>query len=520
MTTGGAFGATWASGLGLTGDFGHLLGLPRRSDGISEAGISFFEKNLCPRGTRPHLLDMIGKSSQYFVKLFVLVTEFILINLSCKLAYFLRYQEFGDYEDYYVSFFIIFNLAWIGASLFNNAYDTANLVSLKAFIRNLFTTLFVHLFIVFLYIVSMKAQYLSRLYMLYTYATALLALISFRATLILVYKYINSLSYYIRRIVMVGPEHAMEELYTFFDRRHTTVYRFLEQVDTRLSPEERETLMTETVEQIKTFCLRQPVHEIYVSLPLATEAVLEDLAGFADDHFIYFRLVTDFSALEQRRVSVDFVGHIPILALRPEPLKAMLNRILKRTFDILFSAGVIVFIFPLLFPVVALLIRLDSPGPIIFRQRRSGKNNRTFWLYKFRTMVVNAEADQRQARPGDVRVTRIGAFLRRTSLDEFPQFVNVLKGDMSVVGPRPHMLKHTDEYSRIIEKFLVRHFITPGITGLAQVNGYRGGTGDPELMRKRVEYDTRYIENWSLLLDLKIIIQTVWNLLRGQSQAY
>jgi putative colanic acid biosynthesis UDP-glucose lipid carrier transferase len=165
-------------------------------------------------------------------------------------------------------------------------------------------------------------------------------------------------------------------------------------------------------------------------------------------------------------------------------------------------------------------IKLDSKGPIFFRQMRSGKNGKPFWCHKFRTMTVNNESDSKQASKNDSRITKVGAFLRKTSLDEFPQFYNVLIGDMSVVGPRPHMLKHTEEYSAIIDNFKVRHFINSGITGYAQVNGYRGETKDNSQMEKRVIYDNWYLENWSLSLDIKIIIKTVVNAIRGEKNAY
>ncbi|MDX2246605.1 MAG: undecaprenyl-phosphate glucose phosphotransferase [Bacteroidia bacterium] len=462
------------------------------------------------------------KGNRFFFRIFALITEFIIINISCKLAYFLRFGEYGTevYEDYYISFFIIFNLSWIGASLFTNAYDSNRLLSLNAFLRSLFTTLFIHIFIVTLYIVSVKAQYLSRLYLIYTYSTTLLAIIAFRSLMIIAYRYYNSMTYNIRKIALVGPENSITELYNFFDSKNTTVYRFLDQIDETIGPDEKEALIRETIEDLKSFCLRESVNEIYISLPLTSEDLIEELSDFADDNFVYFRIVTDFNVLRRKQVNVDFFGHIPILSLRQEPLKALINRVMKRGFDIAFSLAVILFIFPIILPIVAILIKLESRGPVFFRQFRSGKNNREFLCYKFRTMTVNTDSDNKQATKNDARITKVGAFLRKSSLDEFPQFINVLKGDMSVVGPRPHMLKHTDEYSQIINKYLFRHFITPGITGHAQVNGFRGETTDPRMMEKRVEYDTWYIENWSLMLDIKIVFLTVWNAIRGEENAY
>jgi lipopolysaccharide/colanic/teichoic acid biosynthesis glycosyltransferase len=172
-----------------------------------------------------------------------------------------------------------------------------------------------------------------------------------------------------------------------------------------------------------------------------------------------------------------------------------------------------------LFPIIAIIIKLNSKGPVFFKQKRTGLGNEDFWCWKFRTMHVNQNADVVQATKKDARITSTGGFFRRHSIDELPQFFNVLLGNMSVVGPRPHMLKHTEEYSEIIDKYMVRHFIKPGITGLAQVKGYRGETITPDMMERRIKLDIFYMENWSFLLDIKIIFLTVWNILREEENA-
>lgn len=181
----------------------------------------------------------------------------------------------------------------------------------------------------------------------------------------------------------------------------------------------------------------------------------------------------------------------------------------KRTFDFVFAVFVVSFLLSWLVPLIALLIKLESKGPTFFKQLRTGKQGKSFYCLKFRSMTVNAESDTRQASRGDARVTKVGAFLRETSLDELPQFINVLRGEMSVVGPRPHMLQHTEEYSKAIHNFMDRHLITPGITGLAQVSGYRGETKELDAMAKRVNADIHYINNMSGRMDLEIIALTV-----------
>ena len=193
---------------------------------------------------------------------------------------------------------------------------------------------------------------------------------------------------------------------------------------------------------------------------------------------------------------------------------------LKRLFDISFSLFVLIFICSWLFPLLAIAIKLSSPGPIFFIQKRSGRNNAEFDCYKFRSMSVNKDSDKVQAIKNDTRITLIGKFLRKSNLDELPQFFNVLIGNMSVVGPRPHMLQHTADYSAIIDKFMVRHLIKPGITGWAQVNGFRGATSHPRYMMKRVRYDLWYIENWTFLLDIQIIFMTVYSMIKGDKNAF
>lgn len=205
-----------------------------------------------------------------------------------------------------------------------------------------------------------------------------------------------------------------------------------------------------------------------------------------------------------------------IVNLSAQHLREVFDSLTKRALDIIISVGVIVFILSWFYPLIGIIIKLQSKGPVFFRQIRTGKNNVSFWCYKFRSMSLNKNSDVQQACKNDPRITRIGAFLRKTSLDELPQFFNVLIGDMSVVGPRPHMLRHTEYYEKLIYRYNDRHHLKPGITGWAQINGYRGETKELELMQKRVEHDLWYIRHRSLKLDIKIIFQTFKHSLAGK----
>ncbi|MCL4149955.1 UNVERIFIED_CONTAM: hypothetical protein GTU68_044056, partial [Idotea baltica] len=202
------------------------------------------------------------------------------------------------------------------------------------------------------------------------------------------------------------------------------------------------------------------------------------------------------------------------------PFKRVCNQFVKRFFDVFLSLFVIIFVLSWLTPVLALIIKLESKGPVFFKQSRNGFNYQEFDCYKFRSMMVNQNAHLHQATKGDLRITKIGAFIRKTSIDELPQFFNVLFGDMSVVGPRPHMVSHTNMYAQRIDKFMVRHFVKPGITGLAQVSGFRGEIETDKDIINRVKFDIFYIENWSILLDSKIIYQTLMNAIKGEEKAY
>jgi putative colanic acid biosynthesis UDP-glucose lipid carrier transferase len=205
---------------------------------------------------------------------------------------------------------------------------------------------------------------------------------------------------------------------------------------------------------------------------------------------------------------VDFLG-FPALDLNA-PVSRGSQGLLKTLFDKLFAAAVLITMWPL-FLIIAAGIKFSSPGPVLFKQSRLGLNGRKFDVYKFRTMAVHAEQGAvTQARQGDARVTPFGAFLRHRSLDELPQFLNVLMGDMSVVGPRPHALAHNEIYKKLLEQYMLRHRVKPGITGWAQIHGYRGETDTVDKMEKRVQFDLYYIRNWSLWMDLRIVVRTAW----------
>lgn len=248
--------------------------------------------------------------------------------------------------------------------------------------------------------------------------------------------------------------------------------------------------------------------------------LVKKIIAFADENYIKVKMIPGRSLQLEKNLSFSRYGDFFVINVNEIPLDNPLNSFAKRVFDVVFAGLVTLFILSWLIPLVGLLIKLESRGPVFFIQKRNGINNRVFNCLKFRSMTPNDYADTLQATKNDPRVTRIGSFLRNTSLDEMPQFLNVLMGDMSIVGPRPHTIPMNETFRTQIERYNSRHKIKPGITGLAQVRGFRGEIENPHQIRSRVRLDYFYINNWSFLLDMEIMVKTVYELLFNRENAY
>ena len=262
------------------------------------------------------------------------------------------------------------------------------------------------------------------------------------------------------------------------------------------------------------------IDNIYSSLPSNQSKLIMQVIHWSEQNFAHFFHVSHMRNYLHHRMSLDTVGDVPVLSLHASPLNDIDNRFIKRTFDLVMSGLFLFTVFPFIYLIVGAIIKITSPGPIFFKQKRNGINGKEFWCYKFRSMKVNKDADKIQATKNDPRKTKFGDFMRKTNIDELPQLINVFLGDMSLVGPRPHMLKHTEEYSQLIDNYMVRHFVKPGITGWAQVTGFRGETKELHQMEGRVKADIWYLEHWSFLLDLLCIYKTFANVIIGEKNAY
>lgn len=264
---------------------------------------------------------------------------------------------------------------------------------------------------------------------------------------------------------------------------------------------------------------QEGINELYASTSDLDKSSIRQINKYCDNNLIRFYQVPSI-VTPNKDVTLTMKDRIAVISSRNEPLADPINQTIKRAFDFITSSLFLLFIYPFIYVIIALIIKKTSPGPIYFKQERTGMNGKVFKCIKFRSMKVNNDADTLQATKNDPRKYPFGDFMRKTNIDELPQIINVWKGEMSFVGPRPHMLKHTDEYSHLINKYMVRHLAKPGITGLAQVSGFRGETQHIEQMEGRVRKDIEYIENWSFWLDIRIILKTVTNMIVGDKNAY
>ena len=326
----------------------------------------------------------------------------------------------------------------------------------------------------------------------------------------------------LQHIVIVGAKYNTAKLYKELTEERSTGYRvhgYFADEASDLFPADCAYLGKPT--EVIGWLQEHPfVQQLYCNLPSAQKDVIRPLISYCENHLVHFYSLPNLYNYHHHRVFLNVMGSVPYLSLRQNPLDKTENRFVKRAFDILFSLLFLCTLFPFVLLIVTIITKITMPGPVFFKQKRNGLNDKEFYCYKFRSMKVNKDADKVQATKNDPRKTKWGNIMRKTSLDELPQFINVFKGEMSVVGPRPHMVKHTEEYSQLIDKYMVRHFVKPGITGWAQVTGFRGETKELKDMEGRIQGDIWYIEHWNLWLDLYIIYKTVANAVHGEKNAY
>jgi putative colanic acid biosynthesis UDP-glucose lipid carrier transferase len=466
---------------------------------------------------------MVRRYSQ-FLEITYFLVDILILNISFFLGMFLTFDRFSKITDRkFAMLLVAINLMWFFVTSVFNYYKVDRKIRYETIVIQFAKVLAFQVLLTFAYIVILKGYTLSRELLMWTYFSFTVINLGWRIGFETYMKRYRAKGGNYRRVIVIGANRAAMQFVQEIEEHNEYGYRFMGFFDNDpINPLKEKTIGT--FDDVKWYCFENHIDEIYCALmPSKNEDLVNEMMSFADDNLIRFRIIPEFTDYLHRRfkkVMIEYYGNMPVLTTRPEPLDNLYNRVMKRGFDIAFSLAFLILIGSWLFPILALAVKLTSKGPVFFMQKRSGERNKEFLCYKFRTMCVNIEADTKQATKDDPRITSVGKMLRKTNLDELPQFINVLLGDMSVVGPRPHMLKHTEEYSKIVNSFMVRHFVKPGITGAAQANGYRGDTTDPKLMEKRVQYDVWYLENWSFWLDIKIVFLTVWSMLKGNENAF
>ena len=409
---------------------------------------------------------------------------------------------------------LVFSFLWVISALITKFYEIYRFTKLIKIISYVFYQALLFSIVVFAFfgIVESQNPGLSKTLTFLLYTFALISLFKFTLFYAL-QSYRLGFGGNFRKTIIIGNNESVSELKEFFITQKELGY------------ENRKTFNFKTPTDLNLnecfdFIVSRNIDEVYCSANELEENQINLLIEFCENNFKILKFISKRGGLLSKKLKTDTYGLSTVQSLREMPLSNDFNTFLKRVFDIVFSLLVIFFFLSWITPIIALLIKIESRGPVFFKQTRNGIKFREFTCYKFRSMVENTNADIQQATKNDKRVTFVGKILRKTSLDELPQFYNVLIGNMSVVGPRPHMIRENERYSKSVNKFMVRHFVKPGITGLAQVKGFRGEIETDEDIINRVKYDIYYLENWSLILDLNIVFLTSINFLTGHKKAY
>jgi putative colanic acid biosynthesis UDP-glucose lipid carrier transferase len=451
------------------------------------------------------------RSKRYskFIKPLSLLIDLIIIN---SVIFYISNEEYVQ-----LNFLVYINVFWIISSLLSGFYKIYR--HTKFFrVLSLLVIQFAVFFMGFFTYFS-----LFREGDIVNNQTLILSIIFLGITL-LKYGFIYALKKYrargknFRKVIVVGSDETAKKMIKLFQYKKNLGYLVSGFFSNTTS---KNKLYKGNVDTCYSFVLENNIDELYCSLSELDKEEIKNITTFASNNGIVIKLIPDANELYSKSYKSEYYDDsILILNVNKLPFENSENKRLKRIFDVAFSLFTFVFIMSWLTPIIWVLIKLESKGPAFFKQKREGLNGELFVCYKFRSMNINVDSAYKHTVKDDIRVTRFGSFLRKTSLDELPQFFNVLQGNMSVVGPRPHLKSLSTEYQRNVNNYLERHAMKPGITGLAQVRGYRGEIKKKSDIKNRIKLDIFYIENWSVFLDIKIILQTIFNVYKGEEKAY
>jgi putative colanic acid biosynthesis UDP-glucose lipid carrier transferase len=453
-----------------------------------------------------------------YIPLIFFLADFISFNLAYCLANLIKFNVFWFVTKDYFVLQIVLNVLWFAIFFYSRLYEPNREMGLIDQLNRVFTNLILNLAIVFALWFVVKPYNYSREHLFFLYLFFSIYVIIWRTTWYYTIRYYRSRGFNYRNVLIVGRSKTTVDLAEYFEVNKGLGYRFLGFFDS--SEDSSRKLDNIDVLAIENYSTNNKVDIIFIYTPYLKDFEIKELVDFAENNLIKVKLVSQVSDLGYRNINVSNYGSIPTLNITALPLDYIINRFVKRFFDLVFSGAVILGLLSWLVPLIGILIKLESSGPIFFKQSRNGLNNKPFCIYKFRSMRMHNDHLVKQAEKDDPRITRVGAFIRKTSIDELPQFINVFKGEMSVVGPRPHAVKHNEEFQRKIDRFIQRHAVKPGITGLAQCRGFRGETPTFHDISGRVKLDRFYVKNWSIWFDIKIIALTIIAMIKGSGNVY
>jgi putative colanic acid biosynthesis UDP-glucose lipid carrier transferase len=461
------------------------------------------------------------KKINYYLQILLLLFDLLSLNFIFIITLFVFDRSISFKYFYpYLPYWFYQNLFWIILTGSLRLYSESTIIKFETFTKRTVQIILLWIILNLCFLVFSRQINYSRLFIFLSMCNFALVLVLNRFLYFGFKNYITLHSKLVNKVIILGYNETAKKLARYFeeDEFHTQLLGFVE--DEINMNEVTHYPVLAGINNLIHVAESLKVQEIYSTLTPEQNKYIYTLMNDAEDKCMRFKVVPNLSLFLKKPVVIDYIMDMPILSLRSDPLEDIGNRMKKRILDVVVSLFVITFILSWMMPLLGLLIKLESKGPIFFSQSRTGRRDIPFKCLKFRSMCTNNETESIQATRGDLRVTRIGSFLRRSSLDEFPQFVNVLLGNMSLVGPRPHMLKHTADFTKLVDHYMVRQFLKPGITGWAQINSFRGEIINPEQLHMRIASDLWYLENWTIWLDLRIIFLTIYQVFKGDKNAY
>jgi len=473
-------------------------------------------------------MDGMRRSFYYislFFDVFFIILSFIFADLLSRKRLPLDVQDgligIGLPEVFTI---LLFLLVWIFFARIISLYDELKNFNFISEVFSLLKIISVQFIAGVIILFSLKSILLSRYFLLMYLVLIFFSMFILRAVYRIARRILIAKGKIIKNVLVLGSNDIGLEIFGTKEQALAMGYRLKGFVADHPFPD-RKLKCVGGFDDLGGIITKYNINEVLIALKGGELEMLDTIMKILSGFPVRARIIPEYFKFISNKYQISFFNNVPVIDIRNDPLDELHWRIIKRGFDVVFSFLFLVFIFSWLGIVITLIIKVTSSGPVFFRQERWGRKNKKFVLYKFRSMIkessdTDSDGKFLQATKGDSRITYVGRFLRKTSLDELPQFFNVLKGNMSVIGPRPHAVPMNIESKDKIENYMLRHLVKPGISGWAQVNGLRGATSDKKLLEKRIEYDMFYIENWSFLFDLKIIFLTVWRGAKGDPNAY